>query len=478
MTDASPLKRLPYVILVGVALLLGVAFITLFSPASNAHAASTVTCSAAVCSATSTQYAVGDWRGDMAEYGARTGTTPPRNPPQRVFFSPCGSWNTGNASSAGGARVYNYPANSSGSYTCWANGGTYGITACPPLRDRASNGLLVVYRINSEGRSFYSHVRCLYPIDSYAPVERKTGSGKVYTGGAGSFFNTGTGQSAANAASTYGTSGTRTDTTGYINRNVDLSNPERFTGEWSPSFNAKTGTLRNGDPMYGYYRLAWNLDYRICDKWEYPSWIREPARYDCARSGQDRTADPFTYACDSNPPLRAGIHAGTFTPSACNKAWQCVADNDLLIGGLKDTITILRNGEAIPVTNPKPRVTQVGDQVRNPRWEYRSELLEGSTPYNFDVKVDHKDQWFYSTMSLDNKWLPYKATDEVAFYWASDGGGGWQYQQQYAFTGEFLVPAQANVNGGSSSTYATDRVVCSTTEVSPKVIAVRSVNSP
>ena len=454
-------------------------FCVLFNQPPAYASGSTTSCGQAVCYVDSTVRSESDWAsepykssdGSTVGGGSSGGSSSGATPSFMTTRTLCDSW----LPVGGGQNTNSYPARNSGRMTCnFADGGAssggQGVVwfQCPPRPDRAANGRVTYFveRVLPNGNTqwVYARYRCLYPTDEYAPVEREVARGKVYTGGEGNFYQTNAPQ-----ASQPIKTGTRTATSGYINRGVDLSNPERFTGSWSPAFQARTGTTPNGSPLYGYYRLLWELDYRICVKFAYPSWLNQPARYDCDTRGRDTTAQPFTFACDSNPPLQRGVRAGAlFNPSDCVPQWECQISGQTTVGGSPDAVTVLRNGQPIPVSFASPSVRILDpNRVRNVRnWQTWQTITPGSTPSSQYVNPSWR--W--------DRWENYQSSGTIAFNWASTTASQpFSWSSRYRFTSDFLVPTQANVDGSVSYVWVASTRECLSSG-SPDVDVVRSVN--
>lgn len=446
-----------------------------------AHASgSTTSCGQAVCYVDSTVRSESNWASEP--YTATDGTTHPGSssgssgsgssqPKSMSAYRACDSWLPVN----GGQSTSRYPAQNSSSMNCHfsdggAVGGGTGVVwyMCPPQGDRASNGRVTYYveRVYENGTTawVYARYRCLYPTDAYAPIERETARGKVYTGGEANFY-----QTTAPQATQATRSGVRTSASGYINRGVNLSNPEAWVGAWSPAFSARTGTTAAGAPLYGYYRLLWELDYRICVRYEFPAWLGQPARYDCGQVGRDTTVEPFTFACDTNPPLQRGVRPGAlFNASDCVPSWECQLSGDTTVGGTPDRLTVIRNGQPIPVTFATPTVRILDPaRVRDVRdWKTWHTITPGSTPSSQYVK----SSWVW------DRWVDYRATGTIAFNWASDSESQpFSWGDRYRFTADYLVPTQSAVDGSVSYVWVASTRDCLSSDT-PLIDVVRSAN--
>lgn len=453
-------RSLPAVIL---SVLLGVIatvfFVVLFNTPS-AFAADNTSCGQAVCYVDSTVIAESDW-------ASRPYVSDPKGIGTPAFirkYSPCDTWNK---------YITTYPI---ASMTCFFSDQIDNST-CYPKNNRSPNGKVDYYiqEIKPDGSKewVFARSKCLYPTDPYAPFPYKKGEGKVYTGGQTDFYLTGSASDATKATRT----GLKTDTSGYVSRSVNLSNPENYTGAWSVSLKAKTGVSASGQPLFGYYRLLSSLDYRICEKWAYPSWLNKPEWADCSRQGQDNFVSPYTYACNLTPPLQAGIKTGAlFNASACANKWVCSVSPDTLVAGSSSSITVMRNGEHIAVKYPTTSLT--GDGYRNPRnWQFLNQIKQGSTPFVRGLPSNSPQQLFSASHTWDS-WQTYNPDGWVAFNWASDSNsGGFSWTTNYRFTADFYVPTQTAIGDAPQYAWVADRANCGSSETAV-IKVIRAVNTP
>ena len=437
------------------------------SPATPAYAASGTQCGAAYCTISTSIQAESSWREDITANIKASGT--PANSPEAVikrktYNKACDSW----LPVGGGKSVKSYPltphtcnftdggVSSGGSGTVW--------WTCAPRGGRSANGRVTVYQIDpTTGKEVYGYYLCFYPDDAHAPIERNVGQGEIATGGKGDMVKV----NDPNSAPVFASTGLVTDTTNYVNRGVNLSNPEAYTGSWSIPFAAKTGMNPSGLPVYGYYSLKMAIDYRICVKWAYPSWLGQPARYDCSKQGQHQTVTPYTYACNINPALQQGIVAGAeFIPSRCAPAWECVMSAPILINGIAADTTTMRNGEQLKVTNPTPSVK--GGQIRNSRsWAIKNTINPNTTP----------DSKFITQSWKWNEWEPWKKAHTIAFNWASDSSSKpFSWNQKARFSADFWVPTQASVSEGTVYNWVPSAAECPQTTQSPKNLVIRATS--
>lgn len=462
--------------------LLGVLFaiVSLFALAFTSQSAYAVSCSQAQCSVDSTAHSESNWR-EVANAGGSGGSSSGGGGSGSsnlvTYYQGC---TAGWLPVGGGTSTSSYPAKNSGSYSCnFADGGAIhgdkGIVyfICNPRPDRAANGRLTVfYRDPKSHEETYAFYVCLYPTDEYAPIERLLGSGKVYTGGQGDFYSVST----AGGASQYSSDGLLASSSGYVSRGVNLASPEAYVGAWQPSFTASTAK-RNGQPMYSYYRLKWTLDYRQCEKWAYPAWLGIPARYDCSKAGTERTASPYTYACNLNPPLQAGIISGAkFVPSSCNPSWTCQLQGNLTVNGLDKPFAVMRNGDPLKVTNPTPGLDAAPSTVANARnWTMKNVVKSGSTPF-YGTNPNDPAQLFKSSWAW-NAPIAYKPNGTIAFYWASDSASQpFSWSQTYGFTADWWLPVQDTIGGGVHYEWVQGSANCPQGASSPLITVVRAAS--
>ncbi|MBC9954061.1 hypothetical protein ICM05_05295 [Leucobacter sp. cx-42] len=343
---------------------------------------------------------------------------------------------------------------------------------CPPLPDRSPVGWVQIYKNgwNSLGNPTIKLIgeRCVYPSDPV--VESRKSVAKIYTGGQGDFRHS----LSTVTAQTLG-EGTVTSTTGYVSRGVNLSSPEKWAGSWTPSFTARTGTKPSGDPLYGYYSLQWRLDYRGCEKWGYPSWVEHTPRWDCGQSGYDTILTPYTYACDSIPPLKEGLRAGAkFRPADCvSSLWECGVEGKIKVAGQSGPLTVMRNGDPVTVVFPALKIT--GEAVKAVRGEeVRVSLTDGATPLNPQNRdPNSKNQFFDASWKWD-KWEA-KKPSTLRFHWASDPGHPFSFTAKNRFTGDFRVQQQDTINSSPVTVWASDQASCGSSH-SPEVSVLRAVS--
>lgn len=445
-----------------------IAAVTL-SPATPAQAATGTQCGAAYCTVDTSIRAESKWREQIAESisgsdgSLGSGTV---DITRKIYTKACDTW----LPVGGGTSTHSYPTDPA--YSCnFTDGGHYGsgkgalVYQCAPRSDRAANGRITVYQVDPvTGEEIYGYYLCLYPTNAYAPVERNVGQGEIATGGKGDMVLV----NDPNSASVFSSTGTITDSTGYISRGVSLSNPEAYVGTWTVPFSARTGINDSGLPKYGYYSLKMAIDYRVCVKWAYPSWIGVPPRYDCSQQGQHQTVSAYTYGCNLNPALSAGIVPGAlFIPSQCAPAWQCVVDGSLLVNGYPDDITIMRNGERLTVTNPTYSVT--GGQISNARsWAVKNTVTPDATPETtFVTQTWQWDTW--------GSWK--KDGHSIAFNWASDSTAKpFSWNQKARFSADFWVPTQASISEGTVYKWVPSAAECPQVIQSPKISVIRATS--
>jgi hypothetical protein len=445
----------------------------------------TISCGAAVCSvntnaqATNSSFVIPDTSGGGSSGGGSGGAAAPS--PYSYTKESCASF----LPIGGGSTSHSYPAINSSSYNCYlARGSGFGggsgfAPYCPPKSDRAANG--AVYKFYTDpatGKATLISYYCAYPTDAYAPIERKSATAKTYVSGDGKFHNV----SSSQQATVYNQNGLLTDS---IHKEIpfNAANPPA-SPNLNQDFDAATGTRADGTPLYGFYRVTWVLQFKLCDQYSYPAWLGIAPRWSCS-DGSENTVQPYTYACNiGDPALRAGIVDGAlFTPSKCQTGWQCNFSKTISINGVSDALSVMRNGDRIPTEfGATPTIT--GAVINGRNIKYLDNVVAGSTPYQGKNDNDPK-QLFAKYNKIDNKerfgqWLPVNNNSQsqfLSFYWASDDHKSWQMTRQYSFTADFLVSVQNSVNGASTGKYVTDFTNCPETATSAAVEVVRAVNN-
>lgn len=437
----------------------------------NHTTANALGCGAADCYVDSSQHSSSSWWNSWnagaltdADTGVESGSgSYGTNLLIDTRLSTCSGWGLGSS-----GWENEYPARGSGSYRCFfPDASEDGGIVCPPQGDRAANGRIDYRHFNPETNQLhFLYFVCLYPTDDYAPIERIIGGGKIYTGGQANFHYAGV-NATARVVTKHGGGGTVSDTTGYIDRGVNLSDPEPWVGDWKPHFTARTMKDALGNPTYGFYRLDWKLDYRLCEKWAYPAWLNEPVRYDCARSGTDTSAQPYTYACNFTPPLVAGVKGDAkFIAADCASGrWECVITDATTVLEQDTFLSTIRTGEPMPVHHAVP--TLRGDIISDSdaKWEAKHTITEGATPDPALVRTSWK--W--------DKWI--KLEDgEIGFNWATlNEDHPFSWSTDYRFKTKFYLPTQDDVNGASVTRWIDGNADCGTKETSPDVEVLRAV---
>lgn len=375
----------------------------------------------------------------------------------------CGYWY-----GVGGHDVNtNYPVPGSPSAVCASN------AQCVAQGGRAPKGLTYFWvgddkNINTDPYSYFS---CVYPTDAYYYPT-------VYNitrvlGGQGWFYATG--GSAANAQA-YGSSGILSDQTGYRASNFQPSNPG-FSSTLDESFNARTYTV-NGAPYYGYYRLQWLINYRDYQVTEYPAWMGQPSKYDVTSNYSRQTVDPYTYACNYTPPMRAGIVGGAkFDAAQCQTStWKCTVTGNIAINGSSNNMVVMRNGDKLSVTFPSFNISGNGAKNMRNKQTLTSVNTNSVSPVNPNASDANNSRQYFDASWVWNSWQNYKQTGNwLAFYWSSDNGKNFKFTQQYKFTADFLVPTQGTINGPTVNKWVTDTTSCGGTKNSPQVTVARSI---
>ncbi|WP_175470100.1 hypothetical protein [Curtobacterium sp. MCBA15_001] len=367
-------------------------------------------------------------------------------------------------------------AQASWNCTIWKGG--YSTINCPFVNGKAAYGVYWEYALSDTSKSNPLAYWCSYPLDSYLTPHLT--NYKVVTGGTGQFVKV----NSTSGASSYTASGIVTDKTGYRKTGYVYGNPATFNASLNVDFDAHTGVTGNPQqPAYGYYSLRWHRDYALWQKKSWQGWMGAKDSYSFKGTTSDNSADPFTYSCSLSPALVPGIRTGvSFTPADCakqQKKWQCSPTSAPKIMGTSKNVTVMRDGNEVPVV--RGNIVANGSGIRNirERKEFNSIVTSGDTavsPLNGNDPNGAK-QYFKSDNWQWNTWTAYNPNSKgtLHFYWSSDNGKSWKYSTKYHFTADFLVPVQGSINGPASQQWVTDQADCGSV-TSNTVTVVRSAN--
>jgi hypothetical protein len=250
---------------------------------------------------------------------------------------------------------------------------------------------------------------------------------------------------------------------------------------------------------YGYYRLHPTYSYQ---QYQRTDWVGGDvtfySKWTNPNGGNGSNTNWFTYSCSADKPFEGPFSYGNlpnrnanFDPASCPQVnWQCeLADSTTIgldrgiipAGQTKVTIpvTVMRNGESIPLTFSKLRVVDyttggagvnvtdgvAGSGVRNvTSIDYKSNVKEGSTPF-YGTDVNSNNQYFKQYQALNNRniekwdiWLSNANTNVakgIAFNWASEGDASFVAERQYRITAEFHVPRGTTIDSdGNAGSYS------------------------
>lgn len=267
--------------------------------------------------------------------------------------------------------------------------------------------------------------------------------------------------------------------------NMDACGP--FTG--GATFNLNTP--ENGG--YGYYRLDLNPRYRNCSLIGYPAWTNNTSR-DRIECGGLISAGTFSNyavsACNYNY-IKYSSYAAVpnnvnFAISACED-FRCVVDGNTTILGHTDAISVMRNGEDLPVEyatihiehgpTARPEGGAAGYDI-----SATTNVADGSSPYNKSTNVNGAKQYFQLKDTTGKRqnfgaWEPQGQTsDLLAFNWASDRNQTWRLERTWRVNNaEFYVPIPNNTGGGFTMGWQNEVIYCGLSTSNP-VTVVRSVN--
>tara|TARA_B100000378_G_scaffold168781_1_gene136003 strand:+ start:491 stop:1912 length:1422 start_codon:yes stop_codon:yes gene_type:complete len=437
--------------------------------------ASEVSCGTIQCNVSSQAYAEGTNSSNPpagSSSGGGSGSGSGGNAPRVSYdFTACRNWYGNSAVGFQSSNSFPDPA-LGGNYTCRFEGQATdllkNLPICYSLGSRVAYGRVDVY---ADGQLWYSY--CAYP--SLRFITPSVSYFTRPTGGVGEFWLATSNTNSGGMATQYGSTGTLADTTGYRGTGFNPANPAADV-RLNQSFNAKTA-VSNGQPLYGYYRLQWRIDWTEWRLERYPSWLGKADQFTHIRDFNTVQVTPYTYTCSSNPPLVQGVVGGvSFTAADCVPTqWQCDIAGEIQVNGTSQPTTVMRDGSDIGVTFPSFGVSGNGvSNVRNQQM-FNNVDTAAVSPVNGSNPEGEK-QYFWADWRW-NRWTSYQPSGTLAFYWSSDNGKRWWFTQKYQFTAEFWVPTAASINGGSAFQWVTDTTECGVEKRSPDVTVVRSVNS-
>lgn len=437
-----------------------------------------VSCGSIQCTVGSQQTATGSETGG----GGSTGTTPGGGsgsvkPKYDSEYSQCAAWYGGESGGWLGTKKYPDPT-AAGAWNCrferQMSDTVKNLPQCSKTADgRAAYGRYDMYLLNPDGsRGAYKYFYCVYPTKAY--LTPKVTTINSATGGIGDFYRVGS----AGMTSQFGTSGMKADTTGYRTTSFNRSAPS-VVG-LNQDFEARTLVI-NGQPSYGFYRLQWKVDMTEYQRSIWPSWMGKADTFVHVRDFVKNETYAHTYACNLNPALVAGVRTdGIFDPSECARTtWQCDIRGEITHLGTAGNIQVMRNGEHLATSFPTFGV--VGNGVNNIRSQqtYTGVDTNKVSPVNgAGSDANSSNQYFQGNWKW-NSWQAYEPAKPrwVAFYWSSDAGKTFSYGQQYRFTGDFYVPSQGSIGGGTGMQWVTDTTDCGITKTSGQVEVLRAAGS-
>ena len=248
----------------------------------------------------------------------------------------------------------------------------------------------------------------------------------------------------------------------------------------------------------GYYKIYVDYNYRV---YKDIRWITTGGTVLYNQWSQGATlagssATWWAYSCSAGlPNATEGAYYSqgalpdrdsSLNPANCPQSvWECQLSSPQTIGldltsvaagttNPTTPVTVMRNGEKIPVTFAKVRVVDqtnnsntdvtngaVGGGVKDiTNIEYKAEVKVGSTPF-YGTNPNDSKQYFKlfrnATSDSTDKWGTWygnanaNINKTLAFVWASEGPKPFVAERNYRVTGSFLVPQGGAINSGSSA---------------------------
>lgn len=281
----------------------------------------------------------------------------------------------------------------------------------------------------------------------------------------------------------------------------DPSTPFGGSGGTAPTC-AQTGSVDIDYPKdvdkLGYYKNYVSYNYRtytnvrwltaagavLNNQWSTGSTLNGSATtwwaYSCS-AGLPNATEGAYYSQGALPDRDSSLN-----PANCPQSvWECQLASPQTVGldltsiaagttNPNTPVTVMRNGEKIPVAFAKVRVVDrtnnsntdvtngaVGGGVKDiTNIEYKAEVKMGSTPF-YGTNPNDSKQYFKlfrnATSDSTDKWGTWygnanaNINKTLAFVWASEGSKPFVAERNYRVTGSFLVPQGGAINSGSSA---------------------------
>lgn len=250
----------------------------------------------------------------------------------------------------------------------------------------------------------------------------------------------------------------------------------------------------------GYYRIYVDYNYRTYDnlRWTTHSGNVLYSRWTQGATLAGSSTTWWAYSCSAGlPNATEGAYYSqgalpdrdsSLNPANCPQSvWECQLSSPQTIGldqaGLVSgstnpttPVTVMRNGEKIPVTFAKVRIVDqtngtstdvtngtIGGGVKDiTSIEYKAEVKEGSSPF-YGTDPNDTKQYFklfrdsHPNSNSTDRWGTWYSNantninKNLTFVWASEGGKPFVAERTYRVTGSFLVPQGGNIGSGSSA---------------------------
>lgn len=253
---------------------------------------------------------------------------------------------------------------------------------------------------------------------------------------------------------------------------------------------------------YGYYRLVptFNWDRYLRTDWVAGTTVLYSRWTNTVRNAAGDSRGWFVYSCQADNPYEGRFDYANlpnrnafFNVASCPQVnWRCEIADSTTSGGIdratipngqtqvNTVVSVIRNGEPVPITFSRLRVVDVtngvttditnggvGSGVRNiERLEYRSLVRNGSTPFNgtninSGSQLNASNQYFRlftspagTTVEPWTSWRQDANTNldkSLAFYWATEtANGSFAAQRQWRVTAEFFVPQGTTIDSGGN----------------------------
>jgi len=398
----------------------------------------------------------------------------------------------------------------------------FGVTCAPHMINgewtpaisvyaRAAGGWQKIPGTNPQQWKLTWEYACAYPDKSPKDLESVTvyGDGVCIISGEYYFMESGSASIANTGTASSKGSGTQLLDSGLRTVPFKIQYPgmvcsKNMMNVWSKE---NLPTYANGEPIYGFYRIATHITYRTCHLHTPDAWTHGSAYVVCDPPQRMWQHNRYTYTCTNGFVAAPGnmvnqADAKYFDEKTCAlklnpNAYVChINRTNIAKPRADETVSVMRNGGDVPVAFSKLGVT---GKYRNKHSEQRATyVVKGSSPYRGSYSASASNsgemsQFFkLSTDKVGQKMIPFGTPDSdvwnsissvgnngyMFYFWASNPGKTWQMNSKYRFIAQLQIVKQDRVDSGTYLDWSKDLTLyCNNESPSSIVTVLRSVNT-